>query len=547
MALLLLTAGAATLWPAAAALADEPAGTAQVTLEPIPPPNRAPGQDSVILSARAHDSGGRPLGGLPLTFYVMTDVFGDRLMNVGEALTDASGVAALAYEVRWVGEHTVVLRYPGDENFAPSQTTFEFSAAGPVPHHENAAFGLEPVRAWLPLAVGSVVLIVWAVLGFVVFRVVTGIPAAAAPVSPPVGAPEPLVPRPMRFGLVFLAVAVLVAAPVAWTMVRDSGGDEVSLSASGGAGGGQGHGAGPPGTDVPSTAEQTPMPADLLESIPVIKTDSQGNITRDSADLPADLARIEGRVFILDTNNGRILTLSPAGDYAPILESERSGLTSFWGATAMTAHDDLLYIANSAVGNVLVVSTSGHIEAVIKPQAPEGDQPLKPAGIAVTDSGDIWLSDPDNHRVLSLDSRGGLIGVIGEGAPSSGDYGFSSPGGLARDDQGNLLVADTLNHLVKRYSPIGTFIQAIGEGYLAEPQALSVDQDGNIFVSDGRLSSVLGFAPDGSYLGSVGLDAAAGRSIFQAPRGLVAEGDSLYVLDRLAGLFVYRLESAGAP
>ena len=62
----------------------------------------------------------------------------------------------------------------------------------------------------------------------------------------------------------------------------------------------------------------------------------------------------------------------------------------------MAIRDGKLYVASSLAGNVVVVSTSGRIERVIKPQVPDGDEPLRLTGIAVTTRGEIWLSDPDN-------------------------------------------------------------------------------------------------------------------------------------------------------
>jgi len=149
-----------------------------------------------------------------------------------------------------------------------------------------------------------------------------------------------------------------------------------------------------------------------------------------------------------------------------------------------------------------------------------------------------------NHRVLLLDDKGELLGVIGEGAASSGDSGFNTPGGLALDDLGNLYVADTGNGVVKQYSPLGVFLGAFGEGHLARPRAVAVDEAGNLFVSDGELAAVLAFAPDGSYLGSIGGESTAVRdssSLLQAPLGLRSDGDLLYVMDRLSGLLVFRV------
>ena len=207
-------------------------GQATPVLEPLPPAQPAEGQQSVILAARLHDSQGQVMAGQPVTFYVLTTVFGERLMKVGQVLTDATGVAAIAYTPSWEGDHTVVARLPGNGSGDPVQTSFQFEALGPVPLHENALFGLEPIRAWLPAVVGAAVLAVWAILGLVMLRAFTGIPAAAGVSAVPSMPshdflrPTGMRPAPLGRGLLLVALAMLVAIPAAWMVLGQSSQDE---------------------------------------------------------------------------------------------------------------------------------------------------------------------------------------------------------------------------------------------------------------------------------------------------------------------------------
>jgi hypothetical protein len=542
-----LTVAALGIWAARTAQADGPAGGAAPVLEAQPSASVVSGEQSVTLTARLRSSAGEAVSGTPVTFYVLSTVFGERLMKVGDVLTDTTGTASLVYKPTWVGDQTVVVRYGGSSEFAPQQVSFQFSASGPLPEHENARFGLEPIRRWAPIAIGAVVLAVWGTLGLVLLRTVRGIPAAAAPVGvAPMPAPMPQGLRPVPVGpaLALVAAVLLLALPGAYFLQRERGGD-VSLSTGDvrfSDGGGQDAAGSTPGVTLP----EKPLAATLVRSIPATVTDAAGQLTPGSADLPADVAKIMDRLYVLDTNRGRILVVGSDGKLAPIFESTGTGDVSLHGATAMTVHSGQLYVANSLAGDVVVIDPSGHLEGVIKPQVPAGQNPLRPSGIAVTSRGEIWLSDADNHRVLFVNGQGEFLGVIGEGSQSSGEHGFNTPGGLALEQEGNLYVADTLNHQVKKYSPMGVFLTAFGADRLAEPKAVAVDNTGNVFVSDDKLMAVLAFGPDGSYLGSIGREGAANAgspSLFQAPDGLKVEGGMLYVMDRLAGLFVFRLES----
>ncbi len=69
----------------------------------------------------------------------------------------------------------------------------------------------------------------------------------------------------------------------------------------------------------------------------------------------------------------------------------------------------------------------------------------RPTHVTVSPTGNVFIADTGNHRVLKVGPAGGLIEVIGDGTPSSaGDGGparrfpVDSPGQLAVDGHGNL-------------------------------------------------------------------------------------------------------------
>ena len=51
------------------------------------------------------------------------------------------------------------------------------------------------------------------------------------------------------------------------------------------------------------------------------------------------------------------------------------------------------------------------------------------AGIAVSDTGRIWISDAANHRVILLNNHGEFELVIGTGTSSADENGFDTPSG----------------------------------------------------------------------------------------------------------------------
>lgn len=338
------------------------------------------------------------------------------------------------------------------------------------------------------------------------------------------------VDKKRRYGAVaalVLAAGFLAALFAVWLLGGDEGAEEA-----------------PP---IPALGEERDlgMVTDLLFDAELL-----WRIPLDSASMPADIAILDGRIFVLDTNKNRVLEIDRQGDVLHVLDTQSDSRLALQAPMAMTAHAGKLYVANSGAGNVIVLDTEGAVEKVITPDVAPAERALRPIGIAVGRGGDIFLSDPDNHRTLHLDQDGGLMSTLGSGIRDSGEYGFNTPGGLFLDAQGNLYVVDMLNYSVKKYSPSGEFLSSVGEagdteGTFSRPKAVVVDGKGRMFVSDTLLVAVEVFEPDGTYAGFIGRRDAEDKrsgSIFQAPHGLEVDGDTLYVVDRFAGLFALRLQ-----
>jgi sugar lactone lactonase YvrE len=536
-AAIILAATVLCLRAAAPALAD---GDQPISLIALPPEAGESEHESVVLSAQLKSDEG-PVGGLPVTFYIVTTVFGERLMKVGEALSDANGTVSVVYRPTWTGDHTVVAHFGGAGDFAAAETSFHFNATVAESAHEPAEFGLAPMRNALPFAVGLAVLIVWGSLGFALVNTVTGIRSAArgatapAPVQAPIYRvfipPHPGAPKEATKGLaIAVALLVLVAGlPLIWLTVKVSDrGDESQIIADGLA----------PAHHHIEPVPGQPFPAILVRSVQTVTFDESGQPAPGSVPIPADLAITAGRVRILDSTGGRIVTVAPDGELVPIQQGLGEDGTSLKGSPAMSSLGERLFIVSASGDRIVVVNESGLIEGSIVPSLPTGQNPVVIGGVAVAETGRIWLSDAANHRVLLLNARGEFELVVGEGVASSGDQGFDTPSGLAVDEDGNLYVSDTGNRVVKKYSPLGVLLQVIGDATLRTPQGVTVNAAGRIFVADTAAHQVSVFAPDGSHLGAIS------DPTFQEPHILRTDGDDLYVLDSLAGMLVFQVPEA---
>jgi sugar lactone lactonase YvrE len=137
-----------------------------------------------------------------------------------------------------------------------------------------------------------------------------------------------------------------------------------------------------------------------------------------------------------------------------------------------------------------------------------------PSGIVMDISGNIFISDTNNHCIRRLDPSGNLTvyagtGVAGYTNATASTSKFNGPTGLAIDTEGNLYVADTNNNAIRIIprtyqrdtsgsiipvnSIVGTLVgdaqltssTGIGSGILLNrPRGVAVDTAGSIYISD---------------------------------------------------------------
>jgi sugar lactone lactonase YvrE len=139
----------------------------------------------------------------------------------------------------------------------------------------------------------------------------------------------------------------------------------------------------------------------------------------------------------------------------------------------------------------------------------------RPVAVTADTAGNLFFSDMENQRVRKVTPGGIISTVAGNGIPGfSGDGGkaisaeLNYPDGIAVDNSGNLFIADSHNSRIRKVTPGGIITtyagsgnDALGEGISAIsaqfgfPSSISIDTAGNLFIADG--SRVRKVTPDG--------------------------------------------------
>lgn len=252
-----------------------------------------------------------------------------------------------------------------------------------------------------------------------------------------------------------------------------------------------------------------------------------------------------GKVFVADTENSRVLRYP-----------DKDTLTN--GASAE-------YVFGQA-----------NFTSRLSPDPPSASTLNSATGLALDGSGNLWVSDADNNRVLMyslavtrVDPAPAAAKVLGQAlfttrnAPSPPtNASMNAPTGLEVDGNGDLWVVDSGNRRVLRFDNASalangaaaggvlgqasfiTNASGTGAGAFAEPIALTVDGSGTLWVADRGNNRVAGFTNAGSAVNGAAATKVLGQSSFagvsaglsasrlNGPSGVFATGDALWVLDQ---------------
>ena len=197
----------------------------------------------------------------------------------------------------------------------------------------------------------------------------------------------------------------------------------------------------------------------------------------------------------------------------------------------------VIYIADPGTRGYIFVETpsgSGYTQSTLNEtqNAPVSEQPI-PGGVAVDGAGNLYFSNSWNNStygnsISAVQYYNGSVYMTQPLAYPQQENGLAAPQGLAADPSGNIYVADTGNNRVveEMYisgvtydTPAGYAPQLVVASGLSAPQAVAADASGNIYIADTGNNRILLENPagSGSFTQSVlfnnGLNAPAGVAV----------------------------------
>jgi DNA-binding beta-propeller fold protein YncE/4-amino-4-deoxy-L-arabinose transferase-like glycosyltransferase len=153
----------------------------------------------------------------------------------------------------------------------------------------------------------------------------------------------------------------------------------------------------------------------------------------------------DDNLYVADTGGSRILKLSLSGQFLARYGAPGEGPGQLSQPTDVAVDGEgRLYVVDTLNCRVQVLDSAGDY---LTEWPIAGANTTDSPHITLGPSGEVYLSEPEGHRVLVYDGQGQLLDQFGGEGAGSGQ--FSKPIGVAFDNTGRVYVTDVYNHRVQ--------------------------------------------------------------------------------------------------
>lgn len=329
----------------------------------------------------------------------------------------------------------------------------------------------------------------------------------------------------------------------------------------------------------------TPKAAKTVPFWPARVTTLAGDGIPGALDGPAASSRFDdpfgvaldskGNIYIADGGDtNRIRTIAPDGTVATFAGSSEGFKDGVGTAAAFNTpssiafdHEGNLYVADTGNHAIRRIAKDGTV-TTLAGDGSRGDNDgvgraarfNGPVGLAVDDTGIVWVADTYNDRIRRIGRDGAVTTVAGGRRPGNADgigaaAGFDTPSAIAVATDGTLYVADTGNNAIRRIAGDGTVttIAMPQEGerrpVLRRPAGLALTRDGYLYIAASAGGRILQLTPEGEYRALQDADVPPAADGFgpdgtvqlYGPRGIAVERDGGLVVADASAHRLHRL------
>jgi DNA-binding beta-propeller fold protein YncE len=192
--------------------------------------------------------------------------------------------------------------------------------------------------------------------------------------------------------------------------------------------------------------------------------------------------------------------------------------------------DGRLFIADTGNNRVLVLNRSGEVVREVSGFGWGKDQFDRPVDIFASSGLDVFIADYNNRRVVRYDKDLNYLSSFTTEEQVEMELQLGYPSGVALSSHGELFVVDNENRRVLKIDSFGdpefSFGDfSYGEGSLEDPMRIEISHEDLIYVSDAGRRCVVVFDYYGNYVGRIG------ERVLTSPAGLKWADGKLWVAD----------------
>jgi len=252
------------------------------------------------------------------------------------------------------------------------------------------------------------------------------------------------------------------------------------------------------------TLRETPSPMGSYDFNLWIRKDLAPGVASNFGFTPAPVAAAPQPVLGPDPYADKTTKLASIKQFG----SQGSGDGQLSGQRGVAvAKDGSIYVADQGNNRIEKFDANGKFLLKWGSKGSEDGQFDTPSGVAIDQAGNVWVTDLWNHRVEEFDPNGKFLRKFGSYANAQGQAQpgqFFGPRYLAISPSGDVYVSDTGNKRIQRFKPDGTFVSVFGTGgagpgQFEEPMGLAFDAQGNLYVADTWNRRIQKLSADGTF------------------------------------------------